>query len=185
MKNFFAALFFLFSQVGFAQNETKVVDQNRTKIDQLNERLDRLLNGDSSGEVDSTNYKLDYIFQEIRNIKSELNAIKTSVDELKTIERSTERAEVAANGLAVNSTISDADYFVVLASGRTLKEAELKLRRIKDSKNSMIIENDRGSWFHIVLKQPLDIKEAGKVAKQYRHKGFTDAWWTTGKKLKR
>jgi prefoldin subunit 5 len=183
MKNVIAALFILIAQLGFSQKDTSTVGKNKNKIDQLNERLDRLLKGGSSEEVDSTNYKLDYIFQEIKNIKSEISEMKQSIEEIKTIDRSVLNAENAVVAIKDAQGVSAGAYYVVLASNRSKERAEKALKRLSGSHKVRLVKNSKETWFHIILESELTEKQAGLTTAEYRKKEFSDAWWTTGKKL--
>jgi hypothetical protein len=183
MKKLVTALFILITQLGFSQNDTSIVDKNKDKIYQLNNRLDRLLNGDIEEDFDSTNYKLDYIFQEIRKIKVELTDIKESLHEVKTIGESALKSGNTAMAGKNFQGVSAGSYYVVLASNRSKERAEKALKRLSGSHKVRLVKNSKETWFHIILESELTEKQAGLTTAEYRKKEFSDAWWTTGKKL--
>jgi hypothetical protein len=184
VKNFITLALLCFSLAGFAQTEENV-EKNDLKINELNERLDNLLGSSKSISGDSVNYKLDLLFKEIQSLKTEMQSLLNSVDEIK------------ANGIPnssqakidkINSKIEEieiGEYYVVLASERLKERAERYLARYEHTQKLRVVQNVKGSWFHVIIDQPQDMRSAIETSNALRAKDVKDAWWVTGKKLKR
>lgn len=190
-KYIVATLLILCSLKGFSQKDSTVVNQNKRKIDQLNDRLNRLIGTENIDGIDSNNHalKIDLLFKEIRQIKSELNEIKQSVDELKSIEQSTQKTEKIIQNLNVK-TINDKGlqlfedkFYVIIESDRSREGALLKKPLTIPSHQIKLIQNSRKSWYHWVVVEPFSYDEIGNETQRYRNLGFKDAWWEKGENL--
>lgn len=180
------------SFASFAQKDSLVVNRNKDKIDQLNQRLDRLLSEEPEGDEkkDSTVYKIDFLFKEIREIKVELNELKSAVKELRKVDVATQKNEQLtdklSNQLAVNSSSAVADdlYYIVILSDRTEEGAIQKRELISTDLGVKLIQNEKKTWFHWVLEKTFSIDEVGNQTQKYRDLGYQDAWWTIANKLR-
>ena len=183
MKNFIGLLLVCFSLTALAQTEEKV-QQNDKKINELNQRLDNLLGSSKSISGDSVEFKLDLLFREIQGLKTEMNSIKTSVEGIKT-NGVPNYNKAGLNQL--NSKIQDienGEYYVVLASERSKERAERFVARFQNTQKIKVVQNLRGTWFHVVVDQPQDMRSAITTTNAIRQKDIKDAWWVTGRKLK-
>ena len=183
MKNFITLALLCFSLAGFAQTEENV-EKNDQKINELNKRLDNLLGSSKSISGDSVEFKLDLLFKEIQTIKSEMQSLFNSIDDIKA-------NGVAASGQAkldkMNAKFEEieaGEYYVVLASRKSKERAESYVARYEHTQKLRVVQNMKGSWFHVIIDQAQDMRSAIETASSIREKDVKDAWWVTGKKLK-
>ncbi len=183
MKNVIIALgFLLLTGQLSAQSDSGEVTQNKTKINELNDRLDRLIK--TTGEVpkDSLEIKIDWLLHEMQVVKSEMKVLKSTVDEVaednKTILSQIENNQIDAKDL------TEGMYYVVIGSRRDQKRAEELTLELAKSKDVQLVMNSRGTWNHVILKQAFTLEEAIKSVKDLRTtNSFKDAWWTTSMRL--
>lgn len=176
MRNLLTLSLILFSFLAFAQTEETQEGKNQEKINQLNQRLDKLLEeskGDKEGSID---LKLDRLFTEIRELKKEVEALN----------RSFEKLQSGEGGELSKKPMEQDEYYVVIASRRDRERAGRALEAYSAAKKAALkmVQNQRGSWYHIILDQPFSLAEASKRSTAYRKSGIHDCWWVTGKKLK-
>ena len=100
-----------------AQDDSSKVNQNKEKIGELNQRLDKLLEGSKTIDGDSVEQKLRMLFEEIKSIKSSLTELKESVGQL-----SEELNDVKSLEEKI-TTIEHGKYYLVLASIRDKSRA--------------------------------------------------------------
>lgn len=172
------ALFLTLS--GSAQDAEKV-NENNTKINELNERLDNLLGTNKPSEADSSNIKLNLIMTDLKQIKEELSKLKVSVNEIQAGSSNPKLKEESITNNTFN--LDTAGYYVVLISDRTIEGAQKKFQKVSTKEEILLIQNNRQSWYHVVVKKPVTLTQAGQVTQKFRINGFADAWWTTGRKL--
>lgn len=183
MKHFITVALICFSFAGFAQTEKKV-QKNDEKIDELNQRLDNLIGSSKEISGDSVEFKLDMLFREIQNLKTEMSSIRESVDEIK------QNGVTSSNASGLNKfnskieNIENGQYYVVIASERTKSRAEAVLKKLTDSKNFQVVQNAKGSWYHVIVAESFDMRSAIKRTFEIRKTNVKDAWWVIGRKLK-
>jgi hypothetical protein len=163
-----------------AQNDSLRVASNDKKINELNGRLDNLLQGSKNIGEDSISYKIDKLMQEVSSLKSELKNLQVSVNEIKATDA--EKKKLAELTDKVNE-IESGQYYIVIGSERNSKRAELMQRKLSQEHPVKVVQNSRGSWYHIVLDKPYSMPEAIKQTAFIRGKSVSDAWWVTGRKL--
>ncbi|MAC95794.1 MAG: hypothetical protein CMC96_09850 [Flavobacteriales bacterium] len=160
-----------------AQDDSSKVNQNKEKIGELNQRLDKLLEGSKTIDGDSVEQKLRMLFEEIKSIKSSLTELKESVGQL-----SEELNDVKSLEEKI-TTIEHGKYYLVLASIRDKSRAAQVKSQLKH-KDVLLVQNSLGTWYHLVLSQPMSMKDAILRTAEERKSGVKDAWWVTAKKLK-
>jgi seryl-tRNA synthetase len=183
MKNIIVVLgFLLWGGHLIAQSDSGEVTQNKTKINELNERLDKLI--ETTGDIpkDSLEIKIDWLISEMKVVKNEISVLKSSVDAVamdnKTILSQIENNQIDAKDL------KEGMYYVVIGSRRDQKRAEELTLELAKSKDVQLVMNSKGTWNHVILKQPLKLDDAVKTVKSLRETNqFNDAWWTTSKRL--
>ena len=80
--------------------------------------------------------------------------------------------------------IEAGEYYVVLASRKSKERAESYVARYEHTQKLRVVQNMKGSWFHVIIDQAQDMRSAIETASAIREKDVKDAWWVTGKKLK-
>ena len=185
MRTISTIVFLFIVQLCTAQKDSSTVNNNQTKIEELKERLENLSVKKESEPFDSTAYKIDYMFQEFKKLRLEVNQLNESIQKCNTakvpIQIETNNSKLIAN----KNSIDVEAFYVVLNSDRTLEGADEKLSKTKeyDAYNIIIVENARKTWYHLVLKERLSKAQAQKNTYSFRKKGFSDAWWTASKNL--
>lgn len=185
MKTISTLAFLIIAQLCLAQKDSSVINNNQTKINELKERLIGLTEQKEKETFDSSAYKINYLFQEFKKLRLEVNKLDESIKKQKAAK---DAIHLTANDgkLSANKTSIDIEaFYIVVDSERTLERADKKLSTTKNYEVSdiIIIENARKTWYHLVLKEKLTIKQAKKNTNSFRKKGITDAWWTSGKNL--
>ena len=184
MKNFITLLLICLSAAVYSQTEKKV-EKNDEKINELNKRLDNLLGSSKTISGDSVEYKLDLLFKEIHSLKTEINSIKASVEEIKTNDGAPNSNKSGLDQL--NSKIQDienGEYYIVLASGRFKETVDRFVTRFQNTQKIKVVQNLKGTWYHVVVDQPQDMRSAIITTNAIRKKDIKDARWVTGRKLK-
>tara|TARA_B100001109_G_scaffold255893_1_gene262585 strand:- start:860 stop:1399 length:540 start_codon:yes stop_codon:yes gene_type:complete len=176
MKGVVLSLFLAFSLSLFSQDSAKVVGNNE-KIKELNNRLDQLLLGNEQPR-DSLAIKLDTMLMLIKELRQEMTTIKQEFEEIK---KGKVKYEIEPQ--TTKALESDSFYVVVAARGN-LRKAQEALLHYQKNYPLMIVQNDRGTWFHLVHKQSYSQNEVGKMVARERMNGIKDAWWISGEKLK-
>ena len=173
MKYFIPLLFVLFSVNAYGQE----VEQNDKKITELNKRLDNLLGNSKTISGDSVEYKLDRLFLEIKTIKNNLQSLQESIEVLKT------------NGVqikALKTKLSDVEsgkYYIVLASERSIRRAELMLKKKGSPYTAKIVKNVKGTWYHVILEESFSMRSVIQTIIDIQKKDVKDVWFVNGKKL--
>jgi len=54
---------------------------------------------------------------------------------------------------------------------------------ISKKHKAKLVKNSKETWYHVILEEEFTEEQAGVSTAEFRKKGFSDAWWTTGKKL--
>lgn len=180
MKKYITIVFLFFSVITFAQEGDIKVNENELKIGELNERLDRLINGSKQISGDSISIKIDRLIFDIKEIKSEMNVLRNTVQKLDNESKSGRRLNEFDSKL---DEIENGKYYVVIGSEREQKRAIRILKNIQKTQEAVLVQNDRKSWYHIVLASPLSMKQAIKEKSKQQQLGFADAWWINAKKL--
>jgi hypothetical protein len=185
MKTISTLAFLIIAQLCFAQKDSSVINNNQTKINELKERLIGLTEQKEKKTFDSSAYKINYMFQEFKKLRLEVNKLNESI---KKQNAAKDAIHLTANDgkLTTNKTSIDIEaFYIIVDSERTLERADKKLSTTKNYEvyNIIIIENARRTWYHLVLKEKLTIKQAKKNTNSFRKNGITDAWWTSGKNL--
>lgn len=182
MKNFITLALLCISIVGFAQQEKKV-EKNDQKIDELNKRLDNLVGSSKTITGDSIEFKIDLLFQEIRSIKTEMQSMRQTVEDIKANGVSTSNTTKLNK---INSKLDDlenGEYYVVLASERTKARADKYLARYEQTQKLRVVQNSKGSWYHVIIDTAQNMRTAIETTENVRQKDVKDAWWVNGKKL--
>lgn len=185
MRNFITLTLLCFSLAGFAQTEENV-EKNDQKINELNKRLDNLLGTPKSISGDSVEFKLDLLFKEIQSLRAEMQSLFNSIDDIKAnvVTSSTSNQSNLDKMNAKFEEIEAGEYYVVLASRKSKERAESYVARYEHTQKLKIVQNMKGSWFHVIIDQAQDMRSAIETASAIREKDVKDAWWVTGKKLK-
>lgn len=160
-----------------AQNDSVSVDKNKSKIGELNQRLDKLLEDSKTIDGESVEEKLTILFEEIKSIKSSLTELKESVGQL---------SDELNNVKSLEDKITDIEsgkYYVVLASRRDEGRVKQAQREFLN-RDLLLVQNSIGTWHHLVVNKAMSMKEAIKYTAEERKSGVKDAWWVTAKKLK-
>lgn len=172
----------LFSSVLLAQSDSAEVTQNKSKINELNERLDNLIKTTRETEKDSLEIKIDWLIDEMKTVKAEMSSLKTTVNDLSDDNKKI-LSEIENNTIDAKDLI-EGKYYVVIASRRDQKKAEQLTLELAKSFEVQLVMNSKGTWNHVILKEsfPLDAVSK-KVYTLRKESAFKDAWWTTSKKL--
>ena len=173
-----------FSLIGistlFGQNDTAQINQTKDKINELNQRLDKLYKSSQTIERDSVQYKLDMLFEEVKAIKSSMAELKETVEIL------SGEATKDSSMKELEDKISDIQkgkYYVVLASERDMERIKM-VKKNMSNQQLLLVQNKKGSWYHLVLDKEIPMREAIQQTLNERQNGVKDAWWVSAKKLK-
>ena len=183
MRNFITIAILCFSFVGFAQTEKKV-EKNDHKIDELNQRLDNLIGGSKAISGDSVTYKLDILFNEIQSLKSDMKAVRESLDEIKTSGVPVKNNSKLDNMASKIKDIESGEYYIILDSERDATRAENSKNKFEKTHTVKVVQNTKGTWYHVVLSKSQSMRSAIQTTNELRLKEIKDAWWVTGRKLK-
>jgi hypothetical protein len=183
VKNFITLALLCISIVGFAQQEKKV-EKNDQKIDELNKRLDNLVGSSKTITGDSIEFKIDLLFQEIRSIKTEIQSMRQTVEDIKAIGVSNSNTTKLDKLNSKLDDLENGEYYVVVASERTKARADKYLARYELTQKLRVVQNSKGSWYHVIIDRALNIRTAIETTENVRQKDVKDAWWVTGRKLK-
>jgi hypothetical protein len=80
--------------------------------------------------------------------------------------------------------LENGEYYVVVASERTKARADKYLARYELTQKLRVVQNSKGSWYHVIIDRALNIRTAIETTENVRQKDVKDAWWVTGRKLK-
>lgn len=166
-------IFLLLSTLLFGQ-DTTIVKGNNSKIDELNSRLEKLLK--ETEPTDSITIQIGELRQLIDGLRYELDQLKVDVKDIKEGKYNTTPS--------LDSKLNDEDYYVVVAARGNLQNAQRALPRYQRGEKLLIVQNARGTWYHLIHEKAYTMEEAQRVTARVRGDGISDAWWVTGKKLK-
>ena len=183
MKNSISALLLvMLAFTSYAQSDSIEMTQNKSKINELNQRLDNLIK--TTGEIpkDSLEIKIDWLIDEMKNVKSDITTLKTTVnsfseDNNKLLE------ELKTNVIDANDLVDDR-YYVVIGSRRDEAKAIELTKKLSTNYEVQLVTNSKGTWHHVILTPNYSKEEATKKVSDLKSSStFSDAWWTTSKKL--
>ena len=170
-------------QLLIAQSDTVKVGQNKTKIDELNQRLDNLVKNTSSiGKEDSIEIKLNLLLKQMAEVQQEISTIKTAMNTMS--EENRQAFEELSNGSnRQNFSLEDGKFYVVIGSRRNPALAKALLSELKQTQDVILVKNSKKSWNHIVLRTPYSKEEAMNKMIELRKGEFQDAWWTSSTRI--
>lgn len=164
----------------FAQSDSAAADKNKSKINELNQRLDNLVKSTSTvSNGDSVEYKLDLLLKQMKEVKQEITAIKADVN---TIKEENRAARIEGETAATNEIVGGS-YYVVIGSRRDDNLAKSLLAELSITQEVKLVKNSKNTWNHIVLSTPFSNQDAAKKVYELRKGTFKDAWWTISKRL--
>ncbi len=166
----------------FAQSDSGELIQNKAKINELNERLDKLIK--STGEIpkDSLELKIDWLIQEMKVVKSDISAFKTTFNTVSN-ENKQILDELKNNVIDAKDLITD-KFYVVIGSRRDESRARELTKKLAVNHPVQLVMNSKGTWHHVILKEAFTQEEAIQMANALRMESrFKDAWWTASKRL--
>jgi len=170
------------SQFAFAQTDTSVTDKNKSKINELNERLDNLVKSTSTvSSGDSVEIKLNILLKQMMEVKQEMASMKSAINTMSEENKQAREEYKKGNGIADN--LEEGKYYVVIGSRRNQALAEALLKELSKNNQVKMVKNHRDTWNHIILTQSFSREEAAKKVQELRQGTFTDSWWTTAKRL--
>jgi hypothetical protein len=170
------ATLLLFNTHAQAQ-DTARVSGNKEKIKELNNRLDNLLKG-NEGKKDSLSIKVDEVLVIVKELQIEMNKLKGEVEELKSAKL---RYDIEPK--EATTSLSSGAYYVVVAARGNKERIQKALIKMQKEAPLMIVQNSRGTWFHLIHKKAYSMSEARQMAEKEKQNGIADAWWVTGRKL--
>ncbi len=168
----------LFFNINSQAQDTAKVEGNKQKIDELNSRLDKLLSGNETGEKDSLSIKLDEVLVIVKELQREMNNLKGEVDEL-----ISGKFRYDIEPKSASTTLNSESYYVVVAARGNEERIQKALITMQKDAPLMIVQNSKGTWYHLIHKQAYSMAEARQMAEKEKQNGITDAWWVTGRKL--
>lgn len=187
MKSFLSIVLLAFGLVCFAQDDKKV-EENNEKIGELNDRLDRLINGSTQISGDSINIKIDRLISDIKEIKTEIQVLKQTVNKISEEGVSKSNDENTEELAKLETKLKDLDegvYYVILASAKYEEYGKKTQNRLaKNGLQVRLVQNARETWYHIILDQEYTLAEAIQKVEEIKKSKFSDAWFMTGRKLK-
>jgi hypothetical protein len=91
------------------------------------------------------------------------------------------RQKQSSDSLAAQNSSGafNGECYIIVASLRKKEQAEMWVAAHPDQ-TYLIKQNNRRSWFHVLLKDDVKRSEVGRVVYRKRKVGFLDAWWQTG-----
>jgi len=165
-----------------AQSDSGEVIQNKSKINELNERLDKLIKTTSEIPKDSLELKIDWLIQEMKVVKSDISTLKTTVNTVSN-ENKQILDELKNNVIDAKDLIAD-KFYVVIGSRRDELKAQELTKKLAVDHSVQLVMNSKGTWHHVILKDAFTQEEAIQKVNALRMKSsFKDAWWTVSKRL--
>ena len=170
-------------QLLLAQSDTAKVGQNKTKIDELNQRLDNLVKNTSSiGKEDSVEIKLNLLLKQMAEVKQEISTIKTAMNNMSEENRQAfEELNNGSNRQDIN--VENGKFYVVIGSRRNPALAIALLNELKQTQDVILVKNSKKTWNHIILSTPYTKEEATTKMIELRKGEFQDAWWTSSTRI--
>jgi hypothetical protein len=171
-------------QVTFAQSDTVTTNKNKSKINELNQRLDNLVKTTSTiSSGDSVEIKLDLLLKQMTEVKQEIATIKTAINTMSAENREALEEYKESKSDGSTQDLMDGKYYVVIGSRRDLGLANALHKELSVSNQVKLVRNSKDTWNHIVLATPYSREEAAQKVHELRKGAFSDSWWTNAKRL--
>jgi hypothetical protein len=125
VKTISTLAFLIIVQLCFAQKDSSVINNNQAKINELEERLIGLTEQKEKETFDSSAYKINYVLQEFKKLRLEVNKLDKSIKKQKAAK---DAIHLTANDgkLSANKTSIDIEaFYIVVDSERTLERLSI------------------------------------------------------------